>query len=468
MNNKLNFALYFGNRGFFPSSLIASARQELTTAVESLGYAALCMGEGESRYGAVETAEEGRAYERFLKAHAGQYDGVILCLPNFGDENGAIAALNSCGVPVLVQAYPDEAGKMDFANRRDAFCGKLSVMDVFYQNRLPFTAFAPHVAHPDSERFRENLEDFAAICRVVRGMKRMTVGAIGARTTAFKTVRFDEVAMQKAGITVESLDLSDLFMRFDSTDAASARVKEKTLALSAYSDFSKVPNEKKAVLARLGVALDDVIREYSMDCLALRCWIELEQKLGVAPCVLLSMLNEQGISSACELDVCNAVSMHALALASGNRSACMDWNNNYGDDPDKCILFHCGPVPQSLMAAGSGHITEQPMFKKTYGGGCGWGCNEGRLGAYPITYSSAKTENGRLSLYIGEGEITSDPIEQEYFGCCGVARVPGLQGKLLGIGKNGFRHHVSFTNGLCQAALTEAFTTYLGYDIVKL
>lgn len=465
---KQTFALFFGNRGFFPGSLIASARQSLTQAVKGLGFSVLDMGEGTTRYGAVETVEEGRAYAKFLKQHEGNYDGVILSLPNFGDENGAIAALAGCGVPILVQAWPDDIGKLDFANRRDAFCGKLSIMDVFYQNKLPFTAFTPHVVSPGKDEFKKNLLDFAAVCRVVRGMSRLTAGAIGARTTAFKTVRFDEIALQGLGITVESLDLSDLFLRIDSIDGASAVVKERVQVLAGYTDCSAVPQEKHTMLARIAVVLDAVIAEYGLNCLALRCWDELERRYGVAPCVILSMLNERGISAACELDVCNALTMHALHLASDEPAACLDWNNNYSNDPDKCILFHCGPVPSSLMASGTGHVTEQLMFKKSYGNGCGWGCNEGRLGAWPMTYSSAKTENGRLSLYLGQGELTSDPIEEAYFGCCGVAQIPMLQQKLLGMGKKGFRHHVSLTKGLCESTLREAFTTYLGYDIVEL
>src|SRR5690242_533180 len=120
--SKMTFALYFGNRGFFPEALVAEARREVQAAVEKLGYGALILDESVTRYGAVETAEEGRKYAAFLRAHKGKYDGVILCLPNFGDENGAIAALEDCGVPILIQAYPDEIGKMDFEHRRDAFC----------------------------------------------------------------------------------------------------------------------------------------------------------------------------------------------------------------------------------------------------------------------------------------------------------------------------------------------------------
>ncbi len=463
--NPITFALYFGNRGFFPETLIDSARSELTRAVKAQGYGVLLPNAAITRYGAVETAQEGRAYAKFLAENRGSYQGVILCLPNFGDENGAIAALQDCGVPIWILAYPDEAGKMDFAHRRDAYCGKLSIMDVFCQYGLPFTAWAPHTLHPDTPQFTAQLKDFAAVCRVVLGMRRLTVGAVGARTTAFKTVRFDELALQKKGITVEALDLSEVLYRVSKMDSGAQEVRAKAAQLQAFADFGRVPPEKLETISKVGVALDELAAEYRMDCLSLRCWNELEQMLGVAPCVLLGLLNETGMAAACELDVTNAVAMHALKLASGESPACLDWNNNYGDDPNKCILFHCGPVARSLMA-GSGCVTDHKMFAKSYGAGCGWGSNEGRIAAFPMTYASAKTEDGRVVFYLGEGEFTTDAIEEGFFGCGGVARIPDLQSKLLTIGKRGFRHHVSVTRGTVATALREAFTTYLTYDLI--
>ncbi len=461
----LTFALYFGNRGFFPESLIASARREVAEAVAAAGHSSICLVEDATRFGAVESAAEGELYAAFLRENAARYDGVILCLPNFGDETGAISALRDCRVPILVQAYPDEIGKMDFQRRRDAFCGKFSVMDVFHQYGLPFTAFEPHVAHPASSEFGKQLEDFSAVCRVVRRMRRATVGAIGARTTAFKTVRFDELALQRKGITVETFDLSELFSRTRS--AGGAKLSEKRDRLLGYTDFRGVPEGKVDTIAKVGVALDDMIDEYGLDAIALRCWIEIEKELGISPCVLLSELNDRGMAAACELDVCNAVPMLALAAASERAATCLDWNNNYGTDPNKCILFHCGPVPQSLMVA-KGRVVEHPMFAKSFGAGCGWGCNSGRIAASPLTFASSKTEGGELQFYLGEGRFTGDPIEEGFFGCGGVAEIEGLQPKLRAIGLGGFRHHVGVTFGTKAAALREAFSTYLGYGLAEI
>ncbi len=458
----ITFALYFGNRGFFPEALIAGARQEMREAVERAGYGVVQLDAAATRFGAVETPAEGECYARFLAEHRGQYDGVILCLPNFGDETGAVAALQDAGVPILIQAYPDELEQMAFHQRRDAFCGKFSIMDVFCQYALPFTTYRPHVAHPSGAIFADHLHEFAATCRVVRRLKRLTVGAIGARTTAFKTIRFDELALQRYGVTTETFDLSEVFRRVRAIGAGSLAYSAKTARLQAYTRWDGVPEASFQQLVKLSVALDEMIAAYGLDALALRCWLEIEQELGVSPCVLLSEMNDRGIAASCELDVCNAVSMVALAEASGVPATCLDWNNNYGDEEDKCILFHCGPVPQSLMS-GPGLVIDHPMFAKAMGAGCGFGCNVGRIAPTTMSFASLKTQDGAVSFYLGEGAFTADPIAAEYFGCAGVAEIPQLQQALLTIGRTGYRHHVSVTARQVAAPIREALTRYLGY-----
>ena len=463
---KQTFALYFGNRGFMPAELIESAREDMVKAVTDAGFDYLIMDEDATRYGAVETRAEGRIYAEWLESHRGEYDGVILCMPIFVDENGAVTALQDAGVPILMQAYPDEIGKMDFAHRRDAFCGKFSVTDVFSQYKIPFTVMKPHVVHPLSPEFAENLRDFAAVCRVVNGMRRFNLGCIGARTTAFKTVRFDEVTMQRHGINVESFDLSELIEKVRAKADGEAAVVAKKESLIKYADFSAVPEEKKNILAKISVVIDEYIEEYRLDAVALRCWNEMETYLRVCPCVLVSELNDRGITCSCEIDMCSAVTMRALSLAAEGPAACLDWNNNYGADPNKVILFHCGSTAQSLMAA-KGTVTSHKMFDKT-DKGSGWGTNEGRIAAFPMTYSNCKTEDGKITVYFSEGEFTGDDIEKDYFGCAGVAHISGLQDKLIRLARGGFKHHTTVANGHMKAVLEEALGTYLGYDVISI
>jgi L-fucose isomerase-like protein len=322
------------------------------------------------------------------------------------------------------------------------------------------------VVHPLTPAFRQNLDDFAAICRVVNGMKRFNLGCIGARTTAFKTVRFDEITLQKYGINVESFDLSELIMKVKGMADDAPGVQEKLEKLRDYTDFSGVPEENAHTIAKIGVVIDEYIRDYHLDAIALRCWNEMETYLRVCPCVLLGELNDRGIAASCEIDVCSAVTMRAMQLASMQPATVLDWNNNYGEDEDKVVLFHCGPVAQGLMKE-KGTVTEHKMFAKN-DPGSGWGTNEGRMAAFPMTYSNCKTEDGKLTVYVSQGEMTDDPIEDGYFGCAGVAKIDGLQDKLIRLARGGFKHHTSVAKGHMKVVLTEAFTTYLGYDLVDI
>lgn len=459
---KVTFALFFGNRGFFPGEVIADARREMIEACEKNGYGYLVMDESLTRYGAVETIREGAKFAEFLKEHEGEYDGVILCLPNFGDENGAAVALADVDVPILVQAYGDEDGKMDFAHRRDALCGKIAMCNVLRQTKKKYTLTKTFCTHPLSDDFAEDLRIFAGTCRVVSGMKRFNVGAIGARTTAFKTVRCDEIAFQGKGINVESIDMSMVFALMDT--AAPEKVEEKKKLYSDLSDFGTYPPEKLENIAKLGVAIDHLIEEFNLQAIAIRCWDELQKKYGVAPCVIMGELNERGIAAACELDITNAVMMRAEYLAANHPVMLLDVNNNYGEDKNKAIFFHCGPAPLS-MQKGKGKIEEHLMFKKTYGEGSGVGINKAEYITDDVTVGSFKTEDGKLWSFVTEGKLTDDKIQKEFFGCGKVFEKEDVNGMLNYMAENGYRHHVCITKGNWGASINEAFKKYLGYEI---
>ncbi|MFA6892486.1 MAG: hypothetical protein WCQ66_10355 [Sphaerochaetaceae bacterium] len=463
---KLRFAVLFGNRGFFPGEVVASARKEMSEALEKAGIEPVLMDAGLTHFGAVESLKEAYLFKDFLKKE--RPDGIVVCLPNFGDETAIAVACQDAGVPIIVQAYPDKEGEMDPAHRRDAFCGKLSLMDVFYQYHIPFTIGQEHVVHPADEVFIREMKDFAGVCRVVKGLRRCRLGALGARVTAFKTVRYDELALQKAGISVETIDLSEVIDRIKAIDSGSKEVAERLKMIESYTDCSKAPRSSLVSQAKLAIVLDQYIEELHLDVFAIRCWNELEIQTQCAPCTVMSMLGEQRrIQVACEMDVTNAIMMRALSLASDAPSSVLDWNNNYRKDADKCILFHCGPVPVS-MQCDKGEMVEHPMFRKSYGAGCGWGPLQSRLKPGAITLSSAKTEDGKISCYAFDAEILDKEIERNYFGVYGVAQIANLQEKLAYFGHHCYRHHVTITDGHVARIVKEACGRYLGYTCVDL
>jgi L-fucose isomerase, C-terminal domain len=460
--HKTTFVLFFGNRGFFPGELIATARQEMIEACVKNNYDYLIMEESLTRYGAVETIKEGALFAEFLEKHKGEYDGIILSLPNFGDENGAAVALKNIDVPILVQAFPDEIDNMDFAHRRDAMCGKLAMCNVLRQLKIKYTLTKDFCVNPLSDAFAKDLRLFAATCRVVKGMKQFNVGAIGARTTAFKTVRYDEIAFQSHRINVESIDMSRVFE--DMTKVDEQKLEEKKKLYAKLSNFGTYPSEKLENISRLGVVIDQLIEEYDLQAIAIRCWDELEKKFGIAPCLILGELNERSIAAACELDVTNAVMMRAMCLASDHPVMLLDVNNNYGDETDKVIFFHCGPAPVSMMRE-QGHIEEHLMFRKSFGEGTGVGINKGKLMTGDVTVGSFKTENGDLCAFVTEGQFTDEELQKEFFGCGAVFEKKNAGAMLKYMAENGYRHHVCIAKGNYGEAVKEAFHNYLGYKI---
>lgn len=463
----MKFALYFGNRGFFPGELIESAIADFKHILADNGHVALVMEGAGTRYDAVETPEEGARFAAFLKEHEGEYDGVIISLPNFGDENGAVAALRGVKTPVLVQAYPDEIGLMDFSHRRDAVCGKIAMCNVLRQAGIKYTLTKKFAVRPDTPGFAEDLRNFAAVCRIVNGMRDIYIGAIGARTTAFKTVRFDEIAYQKNGINIETFDMSQVFAMMDSADADA--VAAKKAKYFDYADFTGVEAEKADSIARFGVTLDALIERYSLKAVAIRCWDELEKRYGISPCLAMSVLNDAGIAAACEMDVNNAVMMRAVALASDSAVGLFDVNNNYGDATDRAIMFHCSAIPGSMLSC-KGCIGEHLMFKKAYGPRTGVGIFGGEVRQMPLTVGSFKTENGKLCGFVTEGESTADPIEKEFFGTGFVFKKDDndANAMLNYMSLNGYRHHVAFVRGNWAEAVVEAFSNYLGWEIDRI
>ncbi len=461
MKEKVTFALFFGSRGFFLGEAIAGAIEDMKKAVSDCGFEYICMDTDKTRYGAVETIAEGKLYAQFLEENRGKFDGVIVCLPNFGDENGAYVALKDANVPILVQAYPDEIGLMDFAHRRDSMCGKFAICNILRQADIKYTLTKDFVVNPLSDSFAKDLNRFASICRIVKGMQSFNIGAIGARTTAFKTVRTDEIALMKNGINVETLDLSEVFARMRNVPKEKVEAaKAKILNVAVFEGWAE---EKLEKMAALQAVLEDIVCDFDLQAIAMRCWNELETEVGIAPCTSMGILCDEGIASGCEVDVTNAIMMRALSLGADNAVTLLDYNNNYGEEKNKAIMFHCGPVPVSMME-GKGKIEEHLMFKKSYGDGCGVGINKGRIKSGDITFGSIKTENGKVCAFVTEGKFTDDEIEDSFFGCGKVVEKENINAVSNYMAENGYKHHLAVTFGSYADAVYEALSKYLGYE----
>jgi L-fucose isomerase-like protein len=463
-SNKSTIGVIIGNRDFFPDKLVSEARTEILDLFKSLNITPVLLSDADSKLGGVETFAEAQKCASLFKQHADAIDGILVVLPNFGDEKGVAETIKLSGlnVPVLVQGYPDDLGKMDVVNRRDAWCGKISVCNNLYQFGIKYTLTTKHVVSPIDESFIIDLENFVAVCRVVKGLRKVRIGAVGARPGAFNTVRYSEKILQRNGISVTTVDLSEILGNANKYTADDKAVKEKLDKIHTYTNTGLTPPDKLVQIAKLDVALADFMEANYLDATAIQCWTSLQQNYGCNVCTSMSMMSENMLPSACEVDVTGTLSMYAMQLASGSPSALVDWNNNYADDDTKCVLFHCGNWAKSFLPDIT--ISTAPILGTSVGTENTYGALDGRTPAMPLTYGRISTDDckGIMKAYVGEGELTNDALNT--FGNRAVAQINGLQALMNYVCRNGFEHHVVMNASKTAGILKEAFENYLGWE----
>lgn len=462
---RVTLGVIIGNRGFFPTHLCEAGRKVILQVLEEQGFDVVILPESARQSGTVESIGDARACADLFKLHREKIDGILITLPNFGEETGIVNALKfaDLNVPILVHAFGDDAKRMTIADRRDSFCGKMSCCNNLRQYGFKYSLTTLHTVDPTNDSFKKDLQDFGAVCRVVKGLRRARIGAIGARPGAFTTVRYSEKLFEASGISVATLDLSEVLGWANRLTSGDVSVKEKMDAIRAYTNTDGIPAESLDKMARLGAAIDTWAKDNEIDATAIQCWTSLEEFYGVVPCTIMSMMSDTLRSSACETDVAGTVSMYAMQLASGRPSALLDWNNNYGGDPDKAVVFHCSNLPKSVFA--DQKMDYQEIIAGTVGKENTYGTIVGRMKTGAFTYCRVSTDDtfGEIQAYVGQGELTNDVLNT--FGGFGVVKIDNMQNLLKFICTNGFEHHVAFNLSEVAGAVDEALSNYMGWSV---
>ncbi len=465
----IRLGLVVGSREFFNGAPALQTRAELLKQLDGLNVASTILPVDATKNGAVQSREDARRYAAFFREQQEAIDGLVICLPNFGDEIAISELVDGArlSVPILLQASNDEIDKVDVKSRRDAFCGKFSVANNFYQYGVPFTDTTTHTCDVDGPEFAADLDRFVRICRIVRGLRRARIGSIGARTGAFQTMRFSEKLLQASGLTVVTVDLSEIIFAASALSDDAPEVKAKLEEIGAYGRIpSTIKPEKIVRQAKWTLAVDRWIEENECDASAIQCWRSLQDNFGCATCLTMSMMGEKLTPSACEVDVMGAISMYALALAAEAPSAILDWNNNYGREADKCVCTHCGNYPKSFIGE-TPEISELDVLGSVLGKENCFGAVKGKVQPGPMTFFRASTDDrlGTVKAYVGEGEFTADPFGMD--GGIAVTKVARLRPLLGFIARNGFEHHVAMVRGHHADAVREAITRYLSWPIYR-
>lgn len=467
-NGKICFGVIIGTRAYFNSELAKDVRKQLLKTLTDEGYEYIILPEDATPTGSssIETREDGLKVAAQFREHRDEIDGIIVSLPNFGFEIGIINAISDANlnVPILVQACDDDNDKVDLDSRRDAFCGKISVCNNLYQYGIPFTDTTLHTYSIYSDLLAKDINKFAAVCRVVNGLRHCRIGQIGTRPLGFNTCRASEKLLQRAGITVVPADLSELIFAAQNIADDDPKLVEKKKCICNYAAVPDNYMEKLNLQAKFGVAVENWIEANEVDAVAIQCWDSLEQNYGCAACVTMSMLGDKLIPAACETDIAGAVSMYALMLASGKSPALLDWNNNFAEDRNKCVCTHCGNFPKSFV---QNDLKLGPLgvLGRTLGKINTFGAVYGKATAGEFTFFRISTDDpkGIIKSYLGKGNITNDPYGMD--GCIAVTQVDNLQKLMKYICKNGFEHHVAMCRTDVVDVLDEAINTYLGWDI---
>ena len=462
------FGIIIGTRAYFNSELAKDVRKQLLRTLADEGYDYVILPEDATPTGSssIETREDGLKCAELFRQNRDRIDGIIVSLPNFGFEIGIINAISvaDLNVPILVQACDDENDKVDLDSRRDAFCGKISVCNNLYQYGIPFTDTTLHTYSIYSELLAKDINKFAGICRVVNGLRHARIGAIGARPAGFQTVRASEKLLQKSGITVVPVDLSEILGAARKIEDTDVELLKKLEEIKCYAVVPKEYSDKLVLQAKFGVAVERWIEANQIDAVAVQCWDSLEQNYGCAACVTMSMLGEKLLPAACEVDIAGAVSMYALTLAAQGQSALLDWNNNFAEDRNKCVCTHCGNFPKSFVRNDL-KLGTLGVLGRTLGKVNTFGAVYGKVTKGDFTFFRISTDDtkGTIKAYLGTGEITDDPYGMD--GCIAVTKVDNLQILMKHICRNGFEHHVAMVRNDVKDILNEAIEGYLGWDL---
>jgi L-fucose isomerase-like protein len=468
MNKKQTFGVIIATRNIFNFKLAVDARKKVLAKLEKMGFGTIILPSEETPTGNIEGYANAVKCAALFKKNADVIEGIVVILPNFGDELGVVNTISLSGlkVPVLVQACDDDSDKVDVKSRRDAFCGKLSVCNNLYQYGIKFTDTVSHTYSLESKEFTNDLVKFAGICRVVKGMKGLRVGAIGTRPIGFQTMRVSEKLLQHNGITVVPVDMSEIIAAANKIKDTDKSVTERVKAIQAYGSCGIVSKDKIARQARFGLAVEEWIATNNINISALQCWESIEKNYGCAACVTMSMMGEKLMPSACEVDVAGSVSMYALALAAQTPSALLDWNNNFGEDRNKVVCTHCSNYPKSFFQSDI-EIGSLDVLGTVLGSEDTFGAVKGKVASGNMTYFRISTDDskGMIKSYLGEGTVTNDPYGMD--GGIAVCQIPDLQKLMKHMCKNGFEHHVAMVRGHVSEILEEAIGNYMGWELYK-
>lgn len=350
-------------------------------------------------------------------------DGLFFPHGNFGTEYEVARLAKELDVPVLLWGPRDERPDAEGVRLRDSQCGLFATGKVLRRFGVPFT-YLTNCRLEDAE-FRRGVQDFLAVCNIVRAFRSLRILQIGPRPFDFWSTMCNEgELLERFNIQLSPIPLPELTQEMKKAKEEGKAVVE-TIAYCKEHFHIGVKEEELENVAALKVAIRSLADKYGCSAVAIQCWDALQGEIGIMPCAANSLLNEEGLPVVCETDIHGAITA-VLVEAAGMgeaRSFFADWTVRHPDNENGELLQHCGPWP--LSCASCKPTIGYPLAFD-YPGAVAAEAKHGDM-----TLCRFDGDHGEYSLLLGNAKGIDGPYTKGTYVWVEVANLKRLEAKLV-------------------------------------
>jgi len=343
------------------------------------------------------------------------------------------AMIKKVDVPVIFWSMPEppmEGGRIS----SNSFCASNMNAHTLWKMGRKYA----YVYGNDKEAENEMESQFKSL-QCVKSLKSTRIGLLGNRVPGFYTSNYNELKMMETfGIEVEHVDLLELVAMARNADSdLPAAVNEIKRMSRINANVSETEIEQEA---RLYSAFKVIREKYNLDACAVKCWPELPEFYGIAPCSAMGMLSGNGIICGCEGDIYGTMTMIVQNLLTGAPPFFCDLISlDYKEN--EAIAWHCGAASPSLKADNQNYA----LCKHSVVDG---GDKKGVTGEFPLKPGRvtlarfSEDRNGGYRLFLAGGQavetgrlIKGNPVKIKFD-----APLKDITDTII---ENGFEHHYS-------------------------
>lgn len=372
--------------------------------------------------------EEGLLYDEddrlkiVAKFRQEKIDGLFLPHCNFGTEYECARLAKDMQVPVLLWGPLDERPDADGVRLRDTQCGLFATGKVLRRFRVPFTYMTN--CRLDDPVFARGMQDFLAICNVVRTFRQIRILQIAPRPFDFWSTMCNEgELLERFNIQLAPIPMTELVQAVKVAKEEAHEVMDTISYIRAHMTV-EIKDAEVENVAALKVAMAHLIKKYHCNAAAIQCWNALQTELGIMPCAANALLNDEGIPVVCETDIHGAITALLVEAAGmGMRSFFADWTIRHPDIANGELLQHCGPWPLSV-AKEKVRLTYPLAFQHP-----GSLTAEAKHGF--VTLARFDGDNGEYSLLLGTARGVDGPKCMGTYLWVEVENIKRLEAKLV-------------------------------------